>query len=146
MYRLPTVTFCNILIRYGNRPFDDACRYNFQRGIGLLRGSSSGAAENASDKHADAPPNSAAAPTASHTADSARPQPDATAAKLSPRAPAPVAHSEVSVAIGESSDLVAAALEDMQSQGSKAKFLLPSLLCSAVSSGDAGISSPSHRA
>ena len=48
---------------------------------------------------------------------------------------APVVHGDVSVAIAESSDLVAAALEDMRSQGSKAKFLLPSLLCSAVSSG-----------
>ena len=48
---------------------------------------------------------------------------------------APVVHGDVSVAITESSDLIAAALEDMRLQGSKAKFLLPSLLCSAVSSG-----------
>ena len=48
---------------------------------------------------------------------------------------APVVHGDVSVAIAESSDLIAAALEDMRSQGSKAKILLPSLLCSAVSSG-----------
>jgi urea transporter/ankyrin repeat protein len=132
--------------RYGNRPFDEACRYKFQRGIGLLRSSSSSSssvAQNASDKHADksSEPHISAASLA---ADGARLQPDAAAAKLSPRAHAPIAHGEVSIAIGESSDLVAAALEDMQSQGSKAKFLLPSLLCSAVSSGDVSATSLSH--
>jgi ankyrin repeat protein len=140
--------------RYGNRPYDEACRYNFQRGMGLLRSKSS-AVEHAGKNHADpsesepssgfpSEPSSKAAPAAHSSAADAMQQPQHHAAKLSPRTAAPVAHGDVSVAIGESSDLVAAALEDMRSHGSKAQFLLPSLLCSAVSSGVVHGSSRSH--
>ena len=130
--------------RYGNRPSDEACRYNFQRGMGLLRSKSS-AVEHAGKSHADPPESSSkAAPAAHSSAADATQQPQHHAAKLSPRTPAPVAHGDVSVAIGESSDLVAAALEDLRSHGSKAQFLLPSLLCSAVSSGVVCDSSRSH--
>jgi ankyrin repeat protein len=125
--------------RYGNRPSDDALRYKFERGIELLCGKHKLTKALSADSlvHNESPSNVAAARVPDLRV-AGLPEPSAAkeehhATKASQQAP--VVHGDVSVAIAESSDLIAAALEDMRSQGSKAKFLLPSLLCSAVSSG-----------
>lgn len=124
--------------RYGNRPSDDAQRYKFERGIELLCGKHKLTKSLSAEAfvHSESPRNVPAVvrvsdPSVIPESSAAKEEPHATKASHQ----APVIHGDVSVAITESSDLIAAALEDMRSQGSKAKFLLPSLLCSAVSSG-----------
>jgi urea transporter/ankyrin repeat protein len=118
--------------RYGNRPSDEAKRYNFDRGIWLLCGKES------LSLSAGMP-----TPTISTSTVAAVKQPESIVVKVSkypvgkssPVSPKPSAQNDSSVTISKQGNLVAAALEDMRSQGSKAQFLLPSLLCSAVSSG-----------
>ena len=120
--------------RYGNRPSDEARRYKFDRGMWLL-----GCKESLSGNSSLSVPvpseSSSVKPAVSSSLrlpDVNESEPDA---KLFPPQVTAGSHNDVSVVISEGSDFVAAALEDLQSQDSKAKFLLPSLLCSAVSSG-----------
>jgi hypothetical protein len=123
--------------RYGNRPSDEAQRYNFDRGIELLCGRGK-PTKNLSANMLPHPDSSSNIPAA-RLAD-ARVTLDPQVTKDEPHFAnashhSHLAHADVNVAISESTPLIAAALEDMRSQGSKARFLLPSLLCSAVSSG-----------
>jgi urea transporter len=130
------------LDRYGNRPSDEAQRYNFVRGIGLLGGTGRDKPARALSEGVLAPPR-ATASSAVDGADARAPERRTAEDDHRVNVPLPqtqampnVVHGSASVAISDgSSNMIAAALEDMRSQGSKAKFLLPSLLCSAVSSG-----------
>jgi hypothetical protein len=122
------------LDRYGNRPSDEAQRYNFVRGIGLLCGRDK--PTRTLSEGVLAPPKatgfSLGAPERRTADDNHR----VNIPLLQTQAIPSAVHGSASVAISDGSNMIAAALEDMRSQGSKAKFLLPSLLCSAVSSGD----------
>ena len=120
--------------RYGNRPSDEARRYKFDRGMWLL-GCKESLGGNSSLSVPVPSESSSVKPAVSSSLrlpDVNETDPDA---QLFPPQVTVGSHGDVSVVISEGSDLVAAALEDLQSQDSKAKFLLPSLLCSAVSSG-----------
>jgi urea transporter/ankyrin repeat protein len=119
--------------RYGNRPSDEAQRYNFVRGIGLLC-SKDKPIINLS-KNVPAPALSAVLTADARAASEHHAAEEDHRVNVTPSAN--VASGSASVTISESSNMIAAALEDMRLQGSKAKFLLPSLLCSAVSSGAA---------
>jgi len=124
--------------RFGNRPSDEARRYKFDRGMWLLGCKESSGGNSSLNLPVPSEP-SGVNPAVSNLR-----LPDAgnlnTHANHALPQATVIANSDVRVAISKGGDFVAAALEDLQSQDSKVKFLLPSLLCSAVSSGTRALS------